>query len=90
MIESEWFKEQHRKMKEAFTRVRKLTFPVIIVFILQKSVKSLQLRLNEWFDDLGCETVSNSAFTQARANLSHTAFIALNNRNVEMFYEDGD
>jgi len=90
MIESEWFKEQHRKVKEAFTRVRKLTFPVIIVFILQKGVKSLQLRLNEWFDDLGCETVSNSAFTQARANLSHTAFIALNNRNVEMFYEDGD
>jgi len=52
MIESEWFKEQHRKVKAAFTRVRKLTFPVIIVLILQKSVKSLQLRLNEYFDKL--------------------------------------
>jgi len=50
MIESEWFKKQHCKVKEAFTRIRKLSFPVMIVFILQKSVKSLQLRLNEYFD----------------------------------------
>ena len=89
MIESEWFKEQHRKRKEAFSRVRKLSFPVLIVFIMQKSVKSLQLRLNEWFEWFGGETVSNSAFTQARANLKHTAFIALNDRNMEIYYGDG-
>jgi hypothetical protein len=39
---------------------------------------------------LGEQTVSNSAFSQARANLKHTAFIALNNRNIEIFYEDDD
>jgi hypothetical protein len=33
--------------------------------------------------------VSSSAFTQARANLKHTAFIALNNGNVEIYYRDG-
>ena len=90
MIESEKFKEQYRKVKSAFTRTRKLSFSMIIVFILQKSVKSLQIRLNEWYDWLGGKTVSNSALTQARANLSHKAFIALNARNVELFYEDGD
>jgi len=89
MIESKWFKEQHRKTQEAFSRVRKLSFPVLIVLIVQKSVKSLQLRLNEWFEWFGGETVSSSAFTQARANLKHTAFIALNNCNVEIYYRDG-
>jgi len=38
MIESKWFKEQHRKTQEAFSRVRKLSFPVLIVLIVQKSV----------------------------------------------------
>ncbi len=89
MIESEWFKEQHRKTKVAFSRMRKLSFPMLMVFIIQKSVKSLQLRLNEWFEKFGGNTVSNSAFTQARANLKHTAFIALNDSNIEMYYGDG-
>ena len=43
----------------------------------------------EWFEWFGGETVSNSAFTQARANLKHTAFIALNDRNMEIYYGDG-
>ena len=89
MIESKWFKEQHRKTQEAFSRVRKLSFAVRVVFIVQKSVKSLQLRLNEWFEWFGEETVSRSALTQARANLKPTAFIALNNSHVESDYRDG-
>ena len=52
-------------------------------------MKSLQLRLNEWFEWFEGDTVSSSAFTQARANLKHTAFIALNNGNVEIYYRDG-
>jgi len=88
MIKSEWFKEQHRKTKEAFSRMRKLSFPALIVLIVQKSVKSLQLRLNEWFEEFGDETVSSSAFSQARANLKHTAFIALNDSNVKIYYGD--
>jgi hypothetical protein len=83
-------KEQYWKTKSAFTRKRKLRFQVVIVLIVRKSIKSLQLRLNEWYEWLGGETVSSSAFTQARVNLSHKAFIALNERNVEIFYENGD
>jgi hypothetical protein len=56
MIESKWFKEQYRKKTEAFSRIRKLSFPIMIVLILQKSVKSLQLRLNEYFDKLSTST----------------------------------
>lgn len=38
----------------------------------------MQLRLNELSNWLGIPLVSSSAFTQERANLKHTAFIALN------------
>ena len=90
LIESEAFKEQNRKTDQAFTRMRKLTFPRMIVLIIQKSVKSLQLRLNEILSYLGSQTVSNSAFTQARANLKHTALISLNDLMLKIWYEDDD
>ncbi len=63
-----------------------------MVLILKKSLKSLQLILNEFslaFDDFN--TVSNSAFTQARANLRHTAFIELNKKAVvDVMYSDNN
>ena len=37
-----------RKKETDFTRNRKLTFENMVVLILQKGVKSLQLRLNEF------------------------------------------
>lgn len=50
MIEAEAFKEQHRTSRRTFSRVRKLTFSRMIILILQKSVTSIQLILNEWFE----------------------------------------
>ena len=90
MIESKAFKEGHRTSARAFTRERKLIFPWLIVLIIKKSVKSIPLRLNEFLSWLEAPTVSNRAFTQARANLKHTAFIALNDLMVKMSYEEGD
>ena len=61
--------------------------------ILQKSVKSLQLILNELTLSLGFDslTVTNSAYTQARANLRHTAFIELNQKAVvDVMYCDNN
>jgi hypothetical protein len=76
----------------AFTRTRKLTFKSVAILILQKSLKSMQNRLNEFFDKL-CNDIkpaTASAFTQARSNLRHTAFIALNKEGVvDPFYADG-
>ena len=66
MIESKAFKEEHRTSERAFTRERKLIFPRLILLIIQKSVKSIQLRLNEFFGWLEAPSVSNSAFTQER------------------------
>ena len=73
------FKNKHKQNSKSFTRLRKLGFNFIMILILQKSVKSVQNRINEFFDKL-CPDITPataSAFTQARSNLSHSAFIDL-------------
>lgn len=76
------FLNRHRRDPKAFTRHRCLAFPVVLLFILQKSVKSLQLRLHEflgqWQDDRLEDTASAGAFTRARAKLRHSAYVELN------------
>jgi hypothetical protein len=85
------FKGRHRTEERYFTRRRALTFPVMMVLMLQKSVKGMQLVLNEFFEKLKQHPVTSSAFTQARGHLRHTAFIELNQKAVlDTCYGDGD
>jgi hypothetical protein len=76
------FIKRHRLRAEDFTRQRQLTFPVVMLFILQKTAKSIQRHLHEFLLALGGETpgetVSAGAWTHARAKLKHTAFVELN------------
>lgn len=76
------FIARNRVRPQDFTRQRQLTFPVIMLFTLQKTAKSLQRHLHEFLDELAggelFEPVTASAFTHARAKLKHTAFIELN------------
>ena len=61
------------------------------LLIMRKSVKSLQLILNELSHQLSLPSISHSAFSQRRAQLKHTAFIELNQKAVvEVQYGDGD
>src|SRR5713101_9071744 len=80
------FIARHRVRPEDFTRQRQLTFPVVMLFILQKTVKSIQRHLHEFLDELAgggiFEPVTTSAWTHARAKLKHTAFIELNAQRV--------
>ena len=56
---------------------------------MRKSIKSVQLGLNEMALAYNSKPVSASAFTQARANLLHTAFIELNQKSViDVMYSD--
>lgn len=58
--------------------------------ILRKSVKPLQSMVNEAMAAVGVESVTASAYTQARHKLLHTAFIELNQTAVvEVMYGDG-
>lgn len=76
------FCARHRLRPQDFTRQRQLTFPFVMLFILQKTLKSLQRHLHELLDELAggalFEPVTTGAFTHARAKLKHTAFIELN------------
>jgi hypothetical protein len=72
---------RHRQREVDFTRERRLTFPVLMLLLLQKSLKSLQSRLHEWVWQLGepsTQSLSAGAFTHARAKLCASAFVELN------------
>jgi hypothetical protein len=79
------FLARHRSTPHAFTRQRKLPFDCVMLLILQKTLKSIQLHLHEFFERL-CGAVSLAAtpgaWTQARAKLHHSAFIELNEAAV--------
>jgi hypothetical protein len=80
------FIARHRVRPEDFTRQRQLMFPVVMLFVLQKTVKSIQRHLHEFLDELAgggvFEPVTAGAWTHARAKLKYTAFIELNQVTV--------
>lgn len=91
LLQDPLFKQQHRVKPHDFSRDRQLTFIIVMLLILQKSLKSLQLILNEFFEKLTAGLigicVTASAFTQARQKWLHTAFIELNRKGiVEVYY----
>ena len=76
------FLARHRVRPQDFTRHCQLTFTVMVLFVLQKTVKSLQRHLNEWLEELAqgqlVEPLSSGAVTHARAKLKDSAFSELN------------
>jgi hypothetical protein len=76
------FLARHRVRPQDFTRHCQLTFTVVVLFIIQKTVKSLQRHLHELLAQLAqgqlLEPLSSGALTHARAKLKDSAFIELN------------
>ena len=76
------FQARQRVRPADFTRAGTLTFPVLMLFVLQKSVKSIQRHLHEFFDDWAAgphfQPLSSGAVTHARAKLKASAFSELN------------
>jgi len=67
LLSDDEFKDRHRINTSAFSRFFKLGFVMVILLILQKSVKSSQLVLNEFFKKLGSDVlVTNSAFRRIK------------------------
>src|SRR5690349_5832326 len=79
-IDEPAFQRSSRAQPQFFTRQRALFFSRVLVLLLQKTVRSLQLHLHDFFRELGegSSVVSASACTQARAKLKHSALIELN------------
>lgn len=76
------FLARHRVRPQDFTRTRHLPFAVLMLFLLQQTIKSIQRHLHEFFDDLAqgelFEPLTPGAVTHARAKLKASAFIELN------------
>lgn len=87
-IVSEAFKARHRSAPEFFTRERKLSFAMMLLSILRKSVKSLQNVLNELSLELNLPLVTASGYSQRREQLSHSALIELNRELIVPFYRE--
>jgi hypothetical protein len=62
-----------------------------MAMIIKKSTKSLQNSLNDMQLDLGDDySITNSAYTQARAKLNYTAFEEFVKMSRDIFYQDGE
>lgn len=82
---------RHKISQVAFTRTRKLTFIVMFTLLIRKSVKSIQLLLNEFLLDTHQHfSITAGAFTKARKKFKHTAFIELNELLIDIYYRDND
>ena len=76
------FVARHRRRATDFTRNRTLTFPVVFLLLLQKTTRSVQRHRHEflaqWLCEPGAPALTPGAWTQARAQFQHPAFIELN------------
>jgi hypothetical protein len=84
---------RHRRRVQDFSREYRLTFPVLVILLLQRSLKSLQTRLHEYVRQLavGAEQkpLSAGAVTHARAKLNAEVFVELNRQAVlPVIYND--
>jgi hypothetical protein len=92
LIFSADFMERHRRSEIDFTRQRCLTFSVVVIFLLNLVKRALQDELDEFFkllngEEVAKRIVTKSAFTQARKKLNYTAFVELNQAQVDFFYD---
>lgn len=91
LLDEESFCEQHRINNKAFTRKRHFTFVNTMLFVMQKTVRSIQCHVHDFFEALGQSALglTPSAWSQARLKLRHSAFIALNDQAVlQVVYHD--
>jgi hypothetical protein len=80
--------QRFRVQATDFTRVRVLTWPIVIVLILRGQKVSLQTAVNKFFSTLGrvWEVVTASAYSQARQKVQPEVFVHLNAVTCEEFY----
>jgi hypothetical protein len=71
-----------------FTRVRVLSWPVVLMLILRGQKVSLQNAVNKFFSALGrvWDVVTASAYSQARQKVQPEVFVHLNAVTCEEFY----
>lgn len=93
IIDSEDFIAQHRQNSTDFTRQRKLSFSILILFLINLIKGSYQDELDHFFKavfkcDVAKRFVSKAAFAKARMKLKYQAFIHINSSLINYFYQN--
>lgn len=92
-ILSDAFLIKFRNSPTAFTRNRKLPFHFLILFLINFVKRSYQDELDNFFKTIkgfkvAKRVVNKAALSTARKNLNYKAFVELNNRQTDLFYND--
>ena len=87
ILKSRLLRILYKMTEKDFTRDRKLTFEIMIILMLQKWIKSLQLKLNELLSKLWT-MATNSAYSQAKNKVSYEVFMYLDKSTIIDRYYD--
>ena len=91
---SEGLKQDFRVSKKYFTRVRKQTFHLILLFMMNLLRKSLAIEIDNFFSFLGKKAsfgkFTKSAFVQARKKIKPEVFRHLSHTLINEFYSDNE
>lgn len=89
LIRGEKVIKDYRMEKKDFTREKKLPFWRVVILILSGWKRSIQNRLNKFFEELNMldDVPSVSALCQARQKIKPEFFKDLNENTVKFFYE---
>lgn len=90
IILSENFKTNYRLNKKDFIRSCIVTFPILILLILNLMRRSLQVELNSFGKFMQLPLISKQVFSAARKKLLPAAFIELNKTLIQEFYCDNE
>lgn len=73
-----------------FIRERILSFPLLVLFLINLAKNSLQISLNNFCSHCGLLRVTKQAFSKARKKLSPRAFVLLNRKLLKEYYSDNE
>lgn len=80
-----------RKKPVYFTRERKMSFPMMLEFMLSRGLASIQSELNDFFFRKGSDThMTEQAFSKARSHFDHSPFVKLYRELVKDDYANVD
>lgn len=88
MISSKEFQEQHKEKPSDFTRQRVLSFPRVVIGLINLFNRTVAVEVSKLLDLFACRSCSKQAFSEQRQKLKSKAFTALNDALISAFYSD--
>ena len=88
MIASAEFQAEHKQQPRDFTRQRILTFPRLVIGLINLFNRTIAVELSKLLGLFGQSSCSKQAFSEQRQKLKPEAFAALNKALIQAFYAD--